>query len=296
MSKLTRRDWNIMALSGFMATALPINCVAKSKKTSSKPNSKVKGVQIGIQTYSFRELSLDETIKGIAAAGINSCELWQGHIEPKKVSREELRKWRLNAPLTDFKAVRDKFNQAGIDLHAYNYSFRDDFTDEEIDRGFQMAKALGVEVITASGTVSVAKRVDQYAKKYKMPVGMHNHSNLNNPNEYATAESFAKAMEGASKYILINLDIGHFTAANFDAVEFLRKHHQHVVALHIKDRKRDQGDNVPFGEGHTPIKEVLKLMRDNKWSFPANIEYEYSGGDAVEEVKKCLDYCKQALA
>ena len=62
-----------------------------------------------------------------------------------------------------FKDVRKKFNDAGILLYAYNYSFRDDFTDPEIERGFEMAHALGVTHLTASSTVTCAKRVDPFA-------------------------------------------------------------------------------------------------------------------------------------
>ncbi len=99
----------------------------------------------------------------------------------------------------------------------------------------------------------------------------------------------------ASEWICTNLDIGHFTAANQDAVGFLRKHHDRIVTLHVKDRKKNQGDNMVFGEGDTPIKEVLAVLKQNKWPIPANIEYEYKGADPGEEVRRCLDYCKKAL-
>ena len=56
-----------------------------------------------------------------------------------------------------------------------------------------------------------------------------------------------------SKYFKVNLDIGHFTAANYDAVAYLKEHHDSVTNLHIKDRKKAQGDNVPWGTGDTPF-------------------------------------------
>ena len=139
--------------------------------------------------------------------------------------REQLRSWRLDTPLDHFVAIRKKFNAANITIRAYNYSFNDSFTEPEIDRGFEIARALGAEFITASSTLSAAKRVAPFAEKHKMVVAMHNHSNLKDPNEFATPESFAAAQK-LSKYFKINLDIGHFTAANFDAVAYIREHQE----------------------------------------------------------------------
>jgi sugar phosphate isomerase/epimerase len=139
-------------------------------------------------------------------------------------------------------------------------------------------------------------RVDAVARRASCSVGMHNHSNVKDPNEFATPESFMCALAGASPYIAINLDIGHFTAANFDAVEFLKQHHARIVTLHIKDRKRDQGEKTPLSDKATrQSKQVLTLLRDNKWEIPANIEYEYEGKDSVQEVARCLAYCKEIL-
>lgn len=297
MSRYSRRDLGRMALGAAGGLVLSGSLESLS---AAKPNSKIKGVQIGIQSYSLRDRSLDDALAGIVECGINSCELWSGHVEPRpktkgKEGREETRKWRTTVSLDEFKKVREKFQKAGVRIYAYNYSFRDDFTDEEIERGFQMAQALGVKGITASSNVTTAKRVDPFAQKYKIPVGMHNHSNIR-PNEFATPDDFAAAMKGASGYIRINLDIGHFTAAGFDPVAFLQEHHAHIVTLHIKDRKKNQGENTEWGKGETPIKEVLQVLRKHKYPIPANIEYEYKGSDSVAEVKKCVAYCKQALA
>jgi len=96
----------------------------------------------------------------------------------------------------------------------------------------------------------------------------------------------------------INLDIGHFTAANDDAASYLEQRHDKILVLHVKDRKKNHGPNMPFGQGDTDIKGVLLLLKNKKYPIPAMIEYEYGkpGLDTVAEVKKCFDFCKAALA
>jgi sugar phosphate isomerase/epimerase len=300
MSNLTRREWHGLVLGGLASGLLGRDARAAGI------DSKVKGVQLGAQSYSFRDRPLDGVIDGMKAVGLGSVELWSTHVEPRaewqkldepgrKAYREEVRRFRLETPLARFHEIGDRFKAAGIDLYAFNYSFRDDFTDAEIERGFEMAKALGAEVITCSSNQNTTPRIDAAARKHKMRVGLHNHSRVH-PNEWATAADFEKAMASSSEYICVNLDIGHFTAANQDSVAFLQKHHGRIVTLHIKDRKRDEGATVPFGEGDAPIKEVLQLLAKNRWPIPANIEYEYKGEDTVAEVRRCVDYCRKALA
>jgi sugar phosphate isomerase/epimerase len=260
-------------------------------------NSRLGGVQIGAQSYSFRDRPLDAMIAAMVEVGLGECELWQGHVEPRSTSadrRAQLRKWRITVPLDYFSEIRKKFDDAGIVISANNYSFRDDFTDEEIDRGFEMTKALGAKALTASSTVSITRRVAPVAAKHKMMVGMHGHDNLADPNEFARPQSFETAMS-ESEWIGLNLDIGHFTAAGYDALPFLEKYHSRTVTIHIKDRKKNQGPNVAWGEGDTPLKATLELLKARQWNIPANIEYAYKGADTVAEVKKCYAYCKTIL-
>jgi sugar phosphate isomerase/epimerase len=105
----------------------------------------------------------------------------------------------------------------------------------------------------------------------------------------------------AGKYLGANLDIGHYTSANGDPVAFIKAHHARITNLHVKDRKRDHGTNTVWGQGDTPIKDVLQLLKKEKWDIPANIEYEYgpageTADHVIEEMKKCLQYAKEALA
>jgi sugar phosphate isomerase/epimerase len=282
---ISRRQFSVAAAGALAASRLFAKPV--------KPDSVIDGVQIGAQSYSFRDRPLDAAIAAMVQIGLSECELWDGHIEPK-LRGADMMHWRETAPVETFQQVRRKFDDAGIQIYALNYSFRKNWTDRAIEHGFEIARALGTDKITASTTLPVVDRIDQYAKQYKVYVGMHGHSNMK-PGEFASPDSFAEAMNGRSKYICVNLDIGHFTAAGFDAVDYIQQHHDRIITLHIKDRKKNQGENMPLGQGDTPIKPVLQLLKKTQWKIPANIEYEYKGGDTVEEVTKCYAYCREAL-
>ncbi|WP_129780820.1 sugar phosphate isomerase/epimerase family protein [Peristeroidobacter soli] len=267
-----------------------------------------------MQSYSFRDRPLQQALQAMSRLGIEEGELYSPHIEfggvaaqrvllgmdpaspaQRATVREELRRWRLEVSLQHFADVAAQWRRAGIRLNAYNLSFRDDWSDAEIDRGFQMARALDASLIASSSTLSVLPRVASFADKYGMIVAVHNHAGLNDANEITGPESIARAL-AISPRIRVNLDIGHFSADGHDPVEFIREHHERITHLHLKDRRNHDGPAVPFGEGDTPLREVLLLMKARGYDFPGNIEYEYkSANDAEVEVGKCLDYCRRVL-
>ena len=210
----------------------------------------------------------------------------------------EMRRWRLHASMDRFKAVRRKFRNVGIDIGVMYTSMSQSITDDELDYLFSLAKALGTRAISTTTQLNVAKRVAPFATKHKMMVGFHGHDNDVDPNEFGSIESYDRGIS-YGKYNGINLDIGHFDTCNYDTVDFIRKRHARITNLHLKDRKKNHGKNMPWGQGETPIKEVLQLMRQKNYRFPANIELEYGvppGSSRVAEVKKCLAYCREALA
>jgi sugar phosphate isomerase/epimerase len=267
------------------------------------------GVRLGVQTYSFREWlgkTADMTDRMIAAMrqlGLTECEMWEPSLQPAQLwpqastdeYRQAVRKWRLGSGLDDIKTHAVKLKAAGIRVFAFNYGLDDRCTDEEIARGIQMTRALGAAVMTVSTTLTMAKRAVPFFEKADLPLGLHGHSKVSDPNEFATPASFEAGL-ALSQLYRVNLDIGHFTAGGFDAVAFMKSHHQRITNLHIKDRKRNDGPNTSFGQGDTPIKAVMQLLKRAHYPIPAYIEYEYSGtGTPTQEVGKCLDYVRAAL-
>jgi len=291
----TRREWNGLVAGGLLAAPL-------LHLSAAQASSRIAGVRVGTQSYSFRDRSLDEAIAGMRAVGLSYCELWSGHVETRTAipsvegvsRREAIRKWRLNPATVDyFKDIRRRFDAAGITPTSYDIGFGNDFTDEEIDAVFGLGKALGVSRMTSSTQVSLAPRLEPHAAKAGITLGFHNHSNLK-PDEVARPEDFETILKAGS-HLGITLDIGHFTAAGFDPLPFLDEHHERIVAMHIKDAKRSIERFVPFGEGDASIAAVLKRLRDRKWDIPAHIEYEYRGEGTDAEMKRLFAFCRQVL-
>ena len=317
----TRRDVGRIVLA-----ALPASLLAK-------PNSKFGDVQIGINApYSFHGMpgGADDIQKYLTELGLSAVELRSQPVEAyfgapisttlgrppgprtpqtpeqqeaqraaQRASADALEKWRLAAPMDKFKEFRKKYEDAGIAIEIVKFDGVDKMKDEVVDYAFGLAKALGARAISCEIPMSRTAWLGEFATKHKMMVGYHGHAAIHNPEAFATPESWEKAMT-YSKYNGINLDIGHFIAGNNTSpIPFLKKHADRITHVHLKDRKLNEGPNVPWGEGDTPIKEVLQLMQKEKYPFQGTIEFDYKvpeGSDTLHEIAKCVEFCRAALS
>ncbi|WP_460980762.1 sugar phosphate isomerase/epimerase family protein [Spirosoma fluminis] len=306
-----------------------------------KPNSLINGVQIGVITYSFRDMpdqSAEATLQYVLDSGISAIELMGGPAEsfagaPKntvdmrslfplmrkrrenqtltedeqktlaeadaqmKAYRAEVAKWRLSAPTAKFEQVRKMYNQAGVTIYGFKPdAFGMQNTDADIEYGMRAAKILGANQVTLEHPANDAHtlKLGQMAQKHGLRVGYHGHEQQT-PTfwDTALAQSPGNAM---------NFDLGHYVAAGQpDPLGLIRQKHTRIASMHIKDRQTPAHGkgNLPWGQGDTPLTDVLNLMREQKYTFPATVELEYQipqGSNAVAEVKKCVEVCRKVLA
>ena len=272
-----------------------------------KPNSVFNGVRIGCIVYSYRGgvRTAEDTLKALIQNGLSEVELMGGPIQAyaglsggrrrKDAAAEQPAKAtdaQRQAQLAKCVELRKMYNDAGVNIHIHKIGFGR--SDEEIDFNFRVAKAMGCVGITTERSDATAKRLAPFADKHKIWVAFHNHTS-----NYPVMDKKDPILE-YGQYIGFNFDVGHYFAGTkgLSPIPVLEKYHDRIVSLHLKDRTAE-GGNLPWGQGKTPIKEILQLMRKEKWTFPADIELEYKipqGSDSVAEVGKCVQYCKEALA
>jgi len=272
---VNRRDFGILALAA----------VPGARLLAAKPDSRVAGVQIGLNVpYNFgaRMMDGDEVLKRCVDLNVSAVELRSQPVEAFAGTPPSMDK---------VKAFRRKWDDAGVKIEIVKFDDVYKMTDERLDQSFELAHAIGARAISCEIDVEGTRRVGKFADKHKMMVGFHGHEKTK-PEHWETAFGF-------SKYNGANVDLGHFfTGNNISPIPFITKYHERVTHVHVKDRKKEMGPNVPFGEGDTPIKEALQLIRDKKWNMQATIEFEYPvppRSDRMAEMAKCIQYCRAAL-
>jgi sugar phosphate isomerase/epimerase len=320
---LTRRELGKLALTAPAAALLAPGVTAAMR--ASMPNSKFAGVQVGlIAPYSFgRDVNdADAILKNLVELGISAVELQERPVEAfagapagpgfggppgpggrreltpeqraeREAAQQALSKWRLSASMDKFKELRKKYNDAGVSIYAFKLTLTPGMSDDEYAYTFQAAQALGADHITMElpAVSALTKRIGDFAATRKMRVAYHTH-------EQGSLTAFDEAL-AQSPWNAINVDIGHYVAGTSESpIPLFLKHPTRFASIHLKDRKKGKGPNMPWGQGDTPITEVLQLMKKNRWTFPATIELEYpvpEGSTRVAEIAKCLSYCKAAL-
>jgi len=283
-SQITRRQFGL----GMLGLAAGTRFYRPDKLAPSV----IGGVKIGAQSYTFRAfISIDKLIQALQGVGLSYVELWDGHLNPMKTSEAE------------FKSVKTRFDDAGITVGAYCVNFPVDASDEYLDRGFNGALLLGTSVMTASVQKAIVPRLDQWCQKYKIKLGLHNHwfgdkwFHGDKSKEFESPDDLLTALKGSSDYLSINLDVGHFYAAGYDPVSFFRQNHKRIVSLHLKDRDKDPDrTHRRFGQGATPISEVMKLAHQVRFPYVANIEYEEEMANPSDAVRAAVAYLRQVLS
>jgi sugar phosphate isomerase/epimerase len=326
-NNLSRRRFiqkGALTLSGIAYATHALQGAPAILRNLGKPNSKFAGVQIGVISYSFRSLPcnaeqllkycLDANISALELMG-NTAEAFAGaphtSTEPLKFvprsertpeqqaemdnNAREIAAWRENASMEKFAQLRKMYNEAGVNIYAWKpNALGEKNTDAEVAYALRVAKELGASHVTVEipSTPQQSLRLGQIADKHKVGIGYHGHLQ-----QTITAWDEALAQ---SKYNGLNCDIGHYVAAGFDPIPLLEAKHERIYSMHIKDRKSKEngGDNMPWGQGNTPVGQVLQLMKKNRYKFPATVELEYNipeGSNPVKEVASCVEFCRKAL-
>jgi sugar phosphate isomerase/epimerase len=305
----SRREFGKLVFAGIPALTALQGATLHAQSAPGSNRSRINGVQFGLQPFCYHDLVMTPEnrrtlINRLVQNGLGMVELHATWVEPRfaaagvstEVARDKIRQWRLTAPPAFYQSIRKEFDDAGIAIFSYYVNLDDSYTDAEIDSIFKGAKILGAEGCVGSQGLRLTERLAPFPGEHGMFMGVHNHANLSDPDALNNEASFVKALS-FSPHVKATLDTRHYTAANGDCLDFLARHYARISSVHLGDRKRNNGRSTPFGEGDTPIIQILRMIRDNGWPIVALLEFEHGTlRTGVDEVQLMFDYCKRAVA
>lgn len=257
-----------------------IVCILMLTAVSVSTHAGRKDWKIGLQCYTFNHLTLVETIDYAAVTGIKHLEVYPGQVlgagfegklhhsmsAPERIKLQEL--------------LKDK----GISLVSYGCVKGAD--EAEWRSIFDFARMMGIQYIISEPPQEHMELLDKLTEEYGIGVGVHNHRT-------PTPDEVAKLLDGRSDRISIAPDNGHWTRAGFDNIASLKKFEGRIVSIHLKDLNTKKQD-VPYGEGQSPIAGILEYL--DKVDYKGNVIIEYESGNEIEQVKKCYEYLKIFVA
>jgi sugar phosphate isomerase/epimerase len=209
---------------------------------------------------------------------------------------EDLKKWRLSVPMSKFSDLKKTFENAGIKVPIIKFS-PSRWSDEEIDYAFKAAKALGTKGVTDEIGEEAVKKLGPIAASHGMYAIFHNHM------QFATPGFGYDPFLAVSPAVMMNFDAGHFFGSTgLHPNTIIEKYHDRIASIHIKDKTGPKTDpanmNQVWGQGETPLSDILLLLKEKKWDIPLDIELEYDikpWSDAVKETRTCVQYARNIL-
>jgi hypothetical protein len=207
-----------------------------------------------------------------------------------------------NAAIDGWATFGKKLNEAGIDVHLFKFEAGQ--TDELLDYSFAACKAVGALGITTEGSEQKCASFGKVAERNGSLAVYHNHGQYAN----MTIAEIEKWLD-MSPANRLNFDCVHYFGFGYDKgpilspTEFIEHFHDRIISLHIKDKTSSKNPVTPntnqvWGQGETPLKEILTFVRDKYPQIYCDVELEYmvsQWSTPEAEIKKCVEYARQIL-
>jgi sugar phosphate isomerase/epimerase len=265
-NRMTRRTFGQLAAVGLAAAAVPLHASSK--------------LDVGIGTYSYHNLTLDDMIAQLKALDISEIEMSRGEFMVMNHPGDDL-----------FHSARAKLDRAGIRCVSYYGATIKD--GQDLENALRFAKILGSQNVSGDATGNILTHIDGRCTQDGLTFGIHNHFFQGEKFAYESPEDVLGALAGLSNMVGATADVGHFASCGYDTVDAIRKLGPHLKLVHLKDVEASGGEvNVLLGKGISKISEVMRELRRQNFVHLIAIEYEKEG-DVNRDMKADVEFARK---
>ncbi|HDS06670.1 MAG TPA: sugar phosphate isomerase/epimerase [Bacteroides sp.] len=275
----SRRNFLRLSGIGLMASQVPGAIAGGSHPEPKETGNKIP-FELGIASYTFREFSLEETIRMTRRLGIGHIALKSMHM-PLESSPDEIAK------------AADLVRNAGISLYGAGVIYMS--SEEEVNRAFEYAKQAGLKMIIGVPEHGLLELCDRKVRDYDIRLAIHNHGP--GDQRYPSPESAYTRISDLDPRMGLCMDIGHMVRIGLDPVVETSRFFDRVHDVHIKDvdQADSSGTTVEMGRGIIDIPSFLKLLIKKKYTGVASFEFEKDGNDPLPGLAESVGYVRGVL-
>ncbi|MDP6379934.1 MAG: sugar phosphate isomerase/epimerase [Phycisphaerae bacterium] len=238
-------------------------------------------VEIGVQTFTYRNFNLADTVAELQGTGITAAEVYGKHLGPKMSAGE----------IAECKRILD---DGGIRVCAYGVEY---FTGEgdTIRPTLEFVRDIGgayASIDIEKDDIATQEKAVEIAEETGVLLAIHNHGPGAN---YSTIDDVLSVTEKNRFAMGACVDTGHFLRSDEDPVEAIRRIGKRVHAVHLKDFTGVETEVVP-GTGKLDYSTMLAALREyTDFDGALVIEYEANAADPTPAMRETVALLKQAL-
>ena len=259
--------------AGSLASAAGPSLLARS----SVPTFWDKFLNLGLASYSLRELSLEETIQTCQRLRIKSLALKSMHMP-------------LDSRPKQIQEIAQKVREGGIDLYGAGVIYMK--SENAVNQAFSYARAAGLRVIIGVPNPELLPLVEQRVKETDIKLAIHNHG----PGDevYPSPDSVFEKIQDLDRRIGLCIDIGHTFRIGEDPVEKAKKYVDRLHDVHLKDVDKvgAEGRSVELGSGIMDIPAFLTVLKKIGYTGVVGLEYEKDGKDPIPGLAESVGYAR----
>lgn len=238
-------------------------------------------LQTGMAGYSFVNYNIDQTIAIMNRTGINNISVKDFHLP-------------LNSSQQTIDEVMGKFKKGGIQVYTVGVIYMK--TEAEVDRAFDYAKRVGVNLIIGVPGYDLLTYTEKKVKEYNIRIAIHNHG----PEDklYPGPKDVYNRISGMDKRVGLCLDIGHAFRAGVMPDKAVTDYAPRIFDLHIKDvtAAKAEGKAIEAGRGAIDFPALIAALRKIKYAGVCSIEYEKDMKDALPGIAESAGYLRGVMS
>ncbi len=257
------------------STAMMIPATGLLSFSSKNNQAKATPFKVGIAGYTFVNYSLDDSIAIMKRLDIRYLSVKDFHL-PLDSSPEKITE------------VLNKYKAAGIEVYTVGVIYMK--TEAEVDRAFDYARRVGVNMIVGVPTYELLDYTEKKVKAFNIRMAIHNHG----PEDklYPAPEDIYKRINKMDKRMGICLDIGHALRAGSSLPKAVKDFAPRIFDLHIKDvdSTAPTAKSIEVGRGAIDFQPFIQALRNINYAGVCSMEFEKDMKDLVPGLSESVGY------